>query len=373
MKKMNTAKLLNYMSAIMFFGFISVIGIISLFFGGAPDTEPPSVKSLTVKTAEEYAAENFPMKKNWTSLYSKTAWLTGQRIFNGVYCDIKNDRLINIFTEPDKEKTAAAVNAVNGFHEKFSDIPTYIMLAPTASGVYRSDMPESAEATDQQKLIDDLYYNISVDIAPLDVFNALYSSRDNSVYFRTEPYWTQLGAYEAYNASASKLGLTPYTLSNYDMDYTHVYYSGALAEKSGLLTVTPDTINAYRCKYGSYVRSTKLIIDKQTYTKTSVYSKNGLRSENKYSYFLGADKFKCAQIETTGKDLPSLLIIKSDYANCFVPFLAPHYSKITLLDPSQLEEKETIYDFADPSDYDQILFLYDVENFCTAQGFEKLS
>jgi hypothetical protein len=112
--------------------------------------------------------------------------------------------------------------------------------------------------------------------------------------------------------------------------------------------------------------------DKQTYTKTSVYSRPSLQSDNKYEYFLGSDSFKCAQIQTTNEDSPSLLIIKSDYANCFVPLLAPHYSKITLIDLDMLGEDETLEDVADPDDYDQLLFLCDAETFCESKGFEKL-
>jgi hypothetical protein len=71
--------------------------------------------------------------------------------------------------------------------------------------------------------------------------------------------------------------------------------------------------------------------------------------------------------------MPSLLIIKSDYANCYVPFLAPHYSRITLVDPEMLSDGESLTDIANPNDYDQVLFLYDVKSFCEAENLDKIN
>lgn len=367
-------KILNYISIIMFFSVTVMIGISAVFF-----QHNASLKSIyeetgsAAATAKAYLQQNFPFRRNWESLYSRTAEIMGKREFGDIYLDSDNERLIRVFSEYDEEQLDENVSAVNAFRKRHSRVSSYIMLAPTASGIYREELPDSIGAIDQQKLIDDIYYDIDAEVTPLDVFNAIYSARDNYVYFRTDPYWTQQGAYEAYSAAVSKLGAQPYTIANYDVDYTRVYYMGELSQQCSVRSVSSDTINAYRCKYGSYIRSTKLLRDKQTYTKTSVYSMSGLQSDNKYAYFLGANNFKCAQIETTNEDKPSLLMIKSDYANCFVPFLAPHYSHITMIDPDMLDDGEVLEDFADPEEYDQILFLYDVESFCKSDGLEKLT
>ena len=37
-----------------------------------------------------------------------------------------------------------------------------------------------------------------------------------------------------------------------------------------------------------------------------------------------------------------------------------------------LEEGEKLEDFADPADYDQVLFLYDVQTFCETDEFDNL-
>lgn len=362
-------KTLDYISIIMFFAITAVLGIFMIFIRteNAEQKNTEYTDNSCIRTAEKYAEENFPFRNNWQSVYARISKLLGNRMFGDIYLDSCNNRLIQVFSEYDSDTANSNIDAINSFFDARSRIPCYIMLVPSASGIYHEDMPESLGAIDEQKLIDEIYYDINEKIIPLDVYNPLYSMRDSYIYFRTDPYWTQMGAYEAYAASASKLGFTAYTVSNYDVDYTHVDYQGSLSRLAGIKTKRDDTINSYRGKYGSYVKSTKLRRDKQTYAKTSVYNSSGLQNSNKYSYFFGNDNFKCAEIETASENDDSLLIIGTEYANCFVPFLAPHYSHITLIDPEKFDDDDTLASFTNIDEYSQIMFLYDIVSFCNSQ------
>ena len=56
-----------------------------------------------------------------------------------------------------------------------------------------------------------------------------------------------------------------------------------------------------------------------------------------------------------------------------MPFLTPHYSEITLVDPDKLkEEGKTLSAVADTSPYDQILFMYDCDQFADETNFDLL-
>lgn len=347
---------------ILFFAVISMFGISAIFFGAIPDLKNIlQGKYLTGEIKEQFS-ESFPLKENFRTLYALTAQLLGEREFSDVYYDKENGRLIEIVSQPDEKKIRENISEINEFHESYPDAAAYIMIVPTASGIYSGELPSSVGAADQQTVIDEIYYSADADITPLDCYAALYSARENYIYYYTEPYWTQLGAYEAYRSVIAKLGFDPYTISNYDLEYTHADFYGTLSEKNRITPDKSDTIDAFRCKYGSYIKSLEILCDNKL-QESSVYSAAALNSSSKYSYFLGSDRFTSAEIETTNEDSPSILIIGSDYANCFIPFLAPHYSRITLIDTSDLGEGETIEDFSDPDDYDQILFLYDLKTF----------
>ncbi len=369
-------RVMDYIGIALFFALVSILGIGSLVLrGGEGAAEVFSDLDDAQEQAETYVEESFLMHDNWTSLYSKAALVLGQRMFSGIYYDSDEDRLIDVFTESDysEDKSQSSVNALNRFDEEHSELPCYVMLVPTASGIYSSSLPDSVDALDERQLIDDLYYDISAAVTPIDVWSALYSARDSYIYFRSDSRWTQLGAYEAYCTFASKLGLTTYTVSNYDVDYTHVDFYGELSQASGVKTTQADSINAYRSKYGSYIKSTEILSDTQSFVKTSVYSSSALITSDKYSYFLGDSDYKCVQIETTNEDSPSLLIIGSDYASCFAPLLSPHYLSITIVNPAELEDDDYLSDIISPDDYDAVLFLFDIESFCEGTGMDKIN
>jgi hypothetical protein len=85
-----------------------------------------------------------------------------------------------------------------------------------------------------------------------------------------------------------------------------------------------------------------------------------LSKKRKYDVFLDGKQSEI-RIRTTCDNQDRLLVIKNDYANCFVPFLASYYREIVVIDPvyyngdlSSLIEEEKITD---------VLFLYDMNGF----------
>ena len=359
-------KLTDRITIIVFFLFVICSGVLALFFGRGELADMRSVKD-----GEKLLRESFPMGGNMKALYTLSAKMLGQEKFFDIYYDEENGRLVELFDSYDKKKVANAADAVTQFHSAYPEIPTYIMLVPTASGIYRDKMPPYSGAIDQQKMIERLYRRINADVTPIDVWGAMYQVRDNYIFYRTEDRWNQQGAYAAYSAAVPKLGGSLYSISNYDVEYTHVEFHGSLAEKSGIKKVPYDRINAYRCKFGSYVISCDVYDGDGIDNRTSVYSRSGLQRADKYSFFLGHSDCKYADIKTTADGL-KLLVIGSDYGNCFMPFLCPHYSEITFIDPKYFDKDETLSDLTDPSGYDQVLFLYDLKNFCEYDGLDKL-
>lgn len=365
-------KLLDKASVFLFFAAVLFLSVMSLI-NWKPIAEEQLSQEEPKLDPTGILSDCFPLRRSWNELYSRTARIMGQDEIFGIYYEKSGDRLIKLFENSDVNYTNNSVAAVNAFHRARSRLPIYMMIVPTASGIYRGRLPLPSEAVDQQKLIDDIYYKIDSEVTPLDVWSPLYAARDDYIYFRTEDRWTPQGAYEAYAASISKLGFAPYSVSNYDVDYTHTVYRGSLAETSGIFDTSADTINVYRCKYGSYIKScTVLRTSGMIDTRSSVYSKNGLRSDDKYSYFLGTTHYKTAKIKTAVEDGPRLLMIGSDYASCFLPFLAPHYSDIALINPYELDDDEKVFQYLETDQYDQVLILCDVGSFCGDKGLERI-
>ncbi|MGN0595357.1 MAG: DHHW family protein, partial [Hominimerdicola sp.] len=163
-----------------------------------------------------------------------------------------------------------------------------------------------------------------------------------------------------------KLGFEPVVLSNYDKEYAEQNYFGELYQSVYYSGITGDRINLFRSKFKSPVTDVELYSGNQVITAKSVYFKSALKTSQKTNIFIQGDNYEKAVITTSLEDAPKLLIIKGSYANTFVPFLTAHYSQITMIDPQAMAERgETLAQLAFMEDYDQILILCDISEYCS--------
>ena len=66
-------------------------------------------------------------------------------------------------------------------------------------------------------------------------------------------------------------------------------------------------------------------------------------------------------IETTAPNQNTLLIIKDSYANCMIPMLTPHFSRIVIVDPRYMTD--TIETVMGEYSFTHVLFLYNLNTF----------
>ncbi len=361
---------MDCISAALFFMLLFMFALATIVKSDLSQTAQKYSGMPAARAAESFAADNFPIPGNWNVIYSATAIMMGQKTISGVFVD--KDRLIDVITEKEAESYTDQTEIVNSFAQKYPDKTIYAMVVPTASGIYSADIPEFDPAVDQQKLIDDIYFALDGRIITLDAYNPLFSLRDEYVYFRTDSRWTSLGAFLVYGRVAPRMGLEPLNISNYDIEYADRSFYGDLYRKIRYGGVKADTINVFRNKYGSYVTGVAASADGQEFDSGSVYFRQALSQQDKYAYFLGGDYFEKVTVTTSNTSAPRLLIIKGDYANCLAPFLTPHYSEITLVDPARLDGRP-LSEIADPTQYDQVMFLFDAEDFLRGEGFDGIA
>ena len=86
--------------------------------------------------------------------------------------------------------------------------------------------------------------------------------------------------------------------------------------------------------------------------------------------FLGQNQ-PIVTIETNSSSGDSLIIFKDSYANSLAPFLALHYSKITLVDLRYL--KTSFEKIVPLEEYTQALFCYNVKTFVDEDNVQKVN
>jgi len=159
-------------------------------------------------------------------------------------------------------------------------------------------------------------------IVTVDTHTILAENAEQYTFFRLDHHWTALGAYFAYLAFAEAAGITPITIENY-VEYAIDGFVGSLAVGTRNRTVLahPDTIYFYRLNDGTTFSMDMFTIPMDL-------------ADACYRIFLGGDRafFYFTSSNTNGR---TLMVVKDSFANALVPWIAPHYETIVMVDPRQ--------------------------------------
>lgn len=316
---------------------------------------------------DSWVSDHFFGREQWISTKNKTESLIGKTEINGVFT--VNDRMMQVWSSYDQEGVDKNLEAMEHFAEMYPDKPVSFMLAPNAQEIYADELPSNAVIGDMNKFITDCYEKLP-SITGIDVYDTLYENRTNYIFYRTDHHWTSFGAYLAYASAASSLGYSAYDLSSFNIEHASSSFRGTLYSKTLDSSVTPDIIDFYTLNSGE--PSVTLTVASGTGEKTydSLYFREYLDVKDKYSSFLGTNS-PIQYIETNVENEKSLLIFKDSYAHSMIPFLAKHYSKITVLDMRYINVDYR--NFVDVNDYDQVLFLYNAITFSEDTNIRKLN
>jgi len=215
----------------------------------------------------------------------------------------------------------------------------YSMIIPTSLDVLLAESyitGNEIDSSDQRKAIEDYMYpsiqNLNGEVKTVPLFDPLRSHCDEYIYYRSDPSWTQLGAYYAYREFCGAAGLEPASLDDYEQKsydgYLGSYYH--ISSDSGMGS-NPDTVDAY---YSS--ADLELSYTTQDGTTESgsavIQDGDGYNPEWLNLIFIAGDQ---PYAEITNNDLDdgsACIVVKESFGNVFVPFLANHYQTVYAID-----------------------------------------
>lgn len=307
---------------------------------------------------ETYFCDHIVGRESWVKVCNKLQTLAGKQEINGVYT--KNGQMIQTFKDYDKQGVDEALAAINLFAERHADMPVSIMIAPTAQEFLNAQIPGYMGLSSEKAFIESVYGKLS-NISTIDCTSYLSGHSDEYIYYRTDHHWTSLGAYYAYTAAANTMGYTPYGLSAFNIETASNSFKGTLYSSTLNESITNDVIEYYHLKDGDHVVKLSTTDDNgKQIENDSLYFREYLEVKDKYSSFTGSNS-PVVTIETDVDNGKSLLLIKDSYAHSLVPFLANHYSKITMVD---LRYINTDLNYVvDIDSYSQTMFMYNAITF----------
>lgn len=313
---------------------------------------------------EEYFADQFPLRDQWTGLKARTEQLLGKREFNGVY--LCGDALIAKVEPPKDGLDEKNLSYVARLAES-ADCPMYLGLIPSAAEIRREDLPKGAESWDQAAFLARAAELEGVE--PIDFLTALREHAGEDVFYRTDHHWTTLGAYYGYAALMEALG------RGEEVPEPEAFqcrvppradeFQGTLYSQSGIHWLAPDTIEFWAGEEGLSVTSWR----DGSPQEEGLYDFAKLLAKDKYSAFLGGNQPLCVIRNREGKG--KLLIIRDSYSDAMAPFLARHFEEVHLLDPRYYRYAASKY--AAENGIDAIAVIYSVPNFITDRNLVLLT
>ncbi len=317
---------------------------------------------------ETYIAHHFAGRASWISMKTNFEYAMGKREQNGIY--ILKDRFIEKVSEPDYSAVDKSIGAINSFASD-NEVPVYVMLVPTSAEFYKNEMPSYMPNLDQREFIDYVYGKLDNGVTGIDVYPEMSANSGKYIYYRTDHHWTSYGAFLAYKAAGKKMGYSPHEYSEYDIEHASSEFKGTFYSKALFGGIEDDTMDYYHLSGDVLPVTVERTEDygAEPSVYGDMYFREYLNVKDKYSSFLGSNA-PVVNIKNNG-DGGKILIIKDSYAHCYAPFLSRHYSEITLLDMRYI--RVSYKSIIDISEYNQVLFLYNVSSFAEDEYLKQLA
>ena len=98
---------------------------------------------------EEYFADQFPFRDQWTGLKARAEQLLGKREFHDVY--LCGDTLIAKVDPPEEDRMEKNLSYILRLADK-AGVPVTLAFVPTAAEIWKEKLPAGAESWDQSAL-----------------------------------------------------------------------------------------------------------------------------------------------------------------------------------------------------------------------------
>ena len=315
---------------------------------------------------EDFLQDQLILRERFTKMATGMELLAGNREIGGVY--IGNSRLIGNTEVPDEKITQSNAAAISAFAEKYSgSLETSLMLVPTAQEFYASEIPLFAEPFDQTAYIQKVYQAVE-GAACVDAYTSLAAS-PRDIFYRTDYRWTSYGAYVGYTALAKTLGFKAVSHDMFNVEHVSHDFLGNLYARTLYGEQWEDSIDLYTFAPHSVVQDVVKNTGVNTETYSSIFFRDELEGRDAGDVFLG-ESYPLVTIRTSVGNGKKLILFRDSYADTMMQFLPLHYDEIVLVDLRHLNRP--LSEYINLADYQQALFLYNVEDFTDDASISKV-
>lgn len=261
---------------------------------------------------------------------------------------------------PEEDRLNDNLAAIESFIQNYEDIPVTMMLVPDAACILSDRLPAFAQVEDQRQMFSMVERNLGDSVNWIDAVSILNKHKSEKIYYKTDHHWTTQGAFYVFQEAAQTLGIEGDVSDNF-VSYTVTdSFNGVLASTSGVGLDEKEEIDIYAPTEGDDDLVVNYVDEGRK--TTSLYDSSKLETRDKYGVFLGGNT-SVIDIRTVSTSQKRLLLVKDSFADCFIPFLAPYYREIVVVDPRYYSG--TLADIMDSYRISDVMILYSGNTFFT--------
>lgn len=347
---------------ILLFAFLSAAVIVRAVSLGTI----PEEGSITER-AETAVGEVIPGRRTLSNIWNSLRYMTGARTFDGKYIGSDGSILSDI-EKPSARVTAesmASISAYAGSHRN-----SYLCLIPTSANILQQEADSYVAEEiflNQRELISEYYSALSKDIGTVDVYQSLFNHRNEYIFYHTEKGPTALGGYYIYGELCRKMGISALSIDSFTAAFRGYGFYGSLAEGGISEYAASDFVSLYIGENNKRFAVTHLYNDGTSETASGLFLTDDEPSDMTDMILGGLSPITVISSDREGE---SLLVFCDGSGKSWLPFMANHYSVITVIDLSQAREE--MIEGISAADYDVTLFAYGVDSLTEGIPFEKL-
>lgn len=238
----------------------------------------------------------------------------------------------------------AYAESINNYKKALGEnYKVYNVVVPTSTEIALPERLSKTFSNNQRENISTIFSSLSTDVTPIDVYNTLGQKRNENLYYNTDKYWTQLGAYYGYTEIAKSLGVTatdiknlsPITLENSFLgSHITATISKETANGNPKLINNPDTVTYYALPETVTVQA--LLRGSENLQDISYYNTEFEDCASPSDIYNTSD---CAYTVLTNSSISEskIAVVTDKFGYALAPFLCTNYNQVHLIDIDNFE------------------------------------
>lgn len=229
---------------------------------------------------------------------------------------------------------------LNKFADKVgSGVRVYSMVIPKAAGLYLEDSEKYGHLAGRTlRDLNAAKAALNSNVTSVDIYDILYSHRDEQVYFRTDHHWAALGAFYAAQTFAEKAGVEFAPLSSYTKN-VRTGYIGTMYKYSNYhptLLNNPEDFVTYvpKSSYEAVYYNQQM---KNGRTHDIFWYIDDDHRSSWYSTYIAGDSYAVQIKSDVCKNGRKLLIVKDSYGNALAPYFIDSFEEVYIVDARTFE------------------------------------